>query len=74
MNPVIREDAPALDPDDDNRLVPVCAHCLRACCWLLEFTCDDVLHAEVVEMRVGDLRNLGFEHPSYWAKRHVRAA
>ena len=59
----------ALDAAEDDRLVTVCAACLKASCWNYEFVCEDYRTANVVEKTVAELRALGLEHPDYWKER-----
>lgn len=51
---------------DDERTVTVCASCLRACCWLGEFYCEDYKTANVTQKTITELRRLGREHSDYW--------
>lgn len=48
------------------RLVTVCASCLRAACWQGEFYCDDYRTAGTVDKTVAELRALALEHPDFW--------
>ena len=51
-----------------NRLVTVCAACLRASCWLNEHSCDNARSAGNTRRTVRELRELDREDPSYWAQ------
>lgn len=51
-----------------DRTVTVCDHCYRANCWQGIFFCDASRRAGTREMTVLELRNLAYEHPSYWFK------
>jgi hypothetical protein len=55
-------------PMDDNHLVTVCDHCLKASCWQGEWMCDKAVNAGIKEIPVDELVKLGLEHPSYWVK------
>jgi hypothetical protein len=51
----------------DQRLVTVCASCMRACCWQGEFYCDNYKGAGTTRKTVAELRagNYG-ESEHYW--------
>lgn len=51
---------------DDSRLVTVCAECKTASCWHGKFMCDKAKFADVMQMPVSELRELGREHPDNW--------
>lgn len=48
------------------RLITVCAACLRASCWQGEFYCEDARRAGTIEMPVSALEAIDREHPYYW--------
>lgn len=48
------------------RLVTVCAACLRAQCWQGKLYCHKYKTADVKEMPVSKLRELALEHPENW--------
>lgn len=50
----------------DDRLVTVCASCGCASCWQGKFYCQEARTADTKRVPVGELRELGLEHPSYW--------
>lgn len=47
-------------------LITVCSECLRACCWLGDFLCDDAAGASTVQIPLSQLRRMSREHPIYW--------
>jgi len=55
------------NPPGDERLVTVCAECLRASCWYWEHQCDKAHTAGTVEVPVRKLRDLDREHPDNWS-------
>jgi len=55
-----------LPRSNENRLVTVCAACLRASCWLQEHTCDAYRAAGSTRRTVRELRELDREDSSYW--------
>jgi hypothetical protein len=57
-----------LQRHSDDRLVTVCAACLRASCWLGECSCDNYRAAGNTRRTVRELRELDREDPSYWAQ------
>lgn len=57
---------------DEDRVVTVCAECLRASCWHGEFMCDDAQSANVTKRTVRQLNALNREHPSCYSKEKVR--
>jgi hypothetical protein len=48
-------------------LVTVCASCLTASCWHMEFPCEKARSADIVERKASDLRALGREHPGNYS-------
>lgn len=50
------------------REITVCDHCYQASCWLGIFMCEASRRAGTKQMTVRELRNLKYEHPSYWFK------
>ena len=63
---------PELEEKDDgttkhgDRLITVCDKCLRACCWLGQFYCDDYQTGGTVEKTVSELESLNLENSEYW--------
>jgi hypothetical protein len=51
---------------EDDRLVTVCAACLRASCWQGKFYCQQYRTAGTRRMHVSELRALDREHSFYW--------
>lgn len=51
----------------EDRVVTVCAACLRASCWHGEFYCERAVGAGIRRMRVSELDALGKEHPSNYS-------
>lgn len=51
---------------DNMKMITVCKSCLCASCWQGVFYCDDYLHADTTQKTVAELKELAFEHPSYW--------
>lgn len=49
------------------KMVTVCAECLRASCWLGTFMCEKSRNADTVEMAVSELLQLRREHPDWFA-------
>ena len=49
-------------------MITVCAECLQASCWQYIFLCDKYKTANVIELPVKRLKELGREHPDYWEK------
>lgn len=62
--------AVAADPNDDERMVTVCAKCLMACCWHGKFMCDKSRSADLVDKTVAELKKLGREHSDHWIPGH----
>jgi hypothetical protein len=54
----------------DDVTVTVCDQCLRVTCWQGLFMCDGARDAGLVQKTVKELKALGREHPSYWARYH----
>lgn len=61
----------------DTDIITVCADCLRACCWMGEFMCDENTFASTKDFTVKQLRRLATtnkklidngEHEDYWEK------
>lgn len=52
---------------EDERLVTVCKSCKTAACWRGIFYCDDYVNADVEQLPVHHLRDLGLEHSDYYA-------
>lgn len=53
-------------PLPDDKLITVCASCLRATCWYYMFLCDNYLDADITQKTVKELRELNREHGCYW--------
>lgn len=49
-----------------DRLITVCASCLRASCWQYEFCCEEYKTAGTVMKPESELRQLNLEHPSWF--------
>jgi hypothetical protein len=52
-----------------DRMIVVCAACLRASCWQGVFYCDDYQHVGIVRYSMRELVALNLEDPSYWVEK-----
>lgn len=52
--------------DSLDRLVLVCANCLRASCWHGNFYCEKAKSTGVTKKTLRELLALNLEHQDYW--------
>lgn len=55
---------------NNQRIVVVCSECSTASCWQGFFMCEKAKNAGVIEKTVGELKDLGLEHPSWWDRKY----
>lgn len=60
-----KEEAPEAAITASEKLVTVCANCLRASCWQGQFYCDDYKVAGTVDMPLAVLEKKKLEHSDY---------
>lgn len=64
--------APSACPERSReRVITVCAECLRASCWHGDFYCDAYRNAGLVKKPESELERLAAEHPSYYAQARI---
>jgi len=55
--------------NNDEKLVTVCANCLKASCVSGWFQCEENFESGTKEMKIKDLKKLNLEHSRYWSGR-----
>jgi hypothetical protein len=53
-------------PKSKEKLITVCAACLRASCWQGVYYCDEASNSATVQLPRSKLIALRREHPSFW--------
>jgi len=60
-----------MDMNDEDPLVAVCNHCLRAGCWQGTMRCEKHMTARSMLLPMSILRNFAYENELFWEKSRI---